>query len=172
MHAKRRAALEMKGPKDNKTAVMGMLDRETRQVRAKVIPNVRREVLQTEILDQLVHGSRVFTDGHRGYDGLRLDFVHETVSHMDEYVRGEVHTNGIENFWSLLRRSLNGTYVAVEPFHLSRYVDEQAFRYNNRATRDNPLTDQDRFMLAVSQIQGKRLTYAELTGKVEGASQL
>jgi hypothetical protein len=85
---------------------------------------------------------------------------------MSEYVRGEVHTQGIENFWSLLKRGLSGTYVAVEPFHLSRYVDEQMFRYNNRTTKDNPLTDADRFMLAVSQVTGKRLTYAELTGKV------
>jgi hypothetical protein len=88
------------------------------------------------------------------------------VSHVEEYVREQVHTQGIENFWSLLKRGLKGTYVAVEPFHLDRYVDEQVFRYNNRATRDNPLNDADRFMLAVSQIVGKRLTYAELTGKV------
>jgi hypothetical protein len=85
---------------------------------------------------------------------------------MQEYVRGEVHTQGIENFWSLLKRGLKGTYVAVEPFHLDRYVDEQIFRYNNRATRDNPLNDADRFTLAVSQIVGKRITYRELTGKV------
>ena len=78
----------------------------------------------------------------------------------------QVHTNGIENFWSLLKRGLNGTYVAVEPYHLHRYVGEQAFRYNNRATEGNPLNDYDRFMLALSQISGKRLTYAELTGKV------
>jgi hypothetical protein len=85
---------------------------------------------------------------------------------MTEYVRGQVHTNGIENFWSLLKRGLHGTYVAVEPFHLSRYTDEQVFRFNNRATKDKPMTDADRFALAVSQISGKRLTYAELTGKV------
>ena len=89
---------------------------------------------------------------------------------MQEYVRGNVHTQGIENFWSLLKRSLRGTYVAVEPFHLDAYVTEQMFRFNNRSTKENPLTDADRFMLAVSQIAGKRLTYAELTGKVEGAS--
>jgi hypothetical protein len=86
---------------------------------------------------------------------------------MKEYVRGQVHTQGLDNFWSLLKRGLTGTYVAVEPFHLDRYVDEQAFRYNNRATKDNPLNDMDRFALAVSQIAGKRLTYAELTGKTE-----
>jgi hypothetical protein len=89
------------------------------------------------------------------------------VNHATEYVKGQVHTQGIENFWSLLKRGLAGTYVAVEPFHLDRYLDEQMFRFNNRGTRDNPLNDGDRFMLAVSQISGKRLTYAELTGKVQ-----
>jgi hypothetical protein len=87
------------------------------------------------------------------------------VNHVEEYVRGNVHTNGIENFWSLLKRSLRGTYVAVEQFHLDACVDEQAFRFNNRATKDNPLTDADRFALAMSQVVGRRLTYAELTGK-------
>jgi hypothetical protein len=76
-----------------------------------------------------------------------------------------VHTNGIENFWSLLKRGLGGTYISVEPFHLFRYIDEQAFRYNNRATKDNPLNDGDRFAAVVSQIVGRRITYAELTGK-------
>jgi hypothetical protein len=88
------------------------------------------------------------------------------VNHAEEYVRGRVHTNGLENFWSLLKRTLRGTYVAVEPFHLGRYVDEQVFRYNNRATKDNPLNDADRFYLALSQIAGKRLTFKEVTGKV------
>jgi hypothetical protein len=87
------------------------------------------------------------------------------VNHVDEYVRGQIHTQGIENFWSLLKRGLKGTYVAVEPFHLDRYVAEQVFRFNNRATKDNPLNDADRFALAMSQVSGKRLTYAELTGK-------
>jgi hypothetical protein len=100
-----------------------------------------------------------------------MEFVHETVNHVTEYVRGQVHTQGIENFWSLLKRSLRGTYVAVEPFHLDAYVTEQVFRYNNRATKDNPLKDADRFALAVSQIVGKRLTYAELTGKVGETSE-
>jgi hypothetical protein len=84
---------------------------------------------------------------------------------MQEYVRGEIHTQSIENFWSLLKRGLRGTYIAVEPFHLDRYVGEQVFRFNNRATKDNPLTDSDRFALAVTQIVGKRLTYKDLTGK-------
>ena len=119
-----------------------------------------------QILNNAKHGVPLFTDQHKAYDYAQKHFIHETVNHMKEYVRGQVHTNGIENFWSLLKRGLSGTYVAVEPFHLSRYVDEQAFRFNNRATKDNPLNDADRFVLAVSQIAGKRLTYAELTGKV------
>ena len=152
---------------DHKTAVVGLLDRETRQVRAKVVPNVKREVLQDAILNNVVGTGTVYTDGLKSYSNLpALAFIHETVDHLNEYVRGEVHTNGIENFWSLLKRGLRGTYVAVEPFHLERYVDEQVFRYNNRATRRNPLNDADRFILALSQIAGKRLTYAELTGKV------
>lgn len=168
-HLKQRAQ-PWNSEKDNKVAVFGMLDRETRQVRAKVIPDIKRETLQSEILDQVTHGSKLYTDNWTGYRGLKDKFVHDTVTHIEEYVRGEVHTQGIENFWSLLKRSLNGTYVAVEPFHLSRYVDEQAFRFNNRATRDNPLTDADRFALAVSQCAGKRLTYAQLTGKDGAAS--
>ncbi|MGD0155333.1 MAG: IS1595 family transposase [Terracidiphilus sp.] len=154
----------------NKAVVMGMRDRETRQVRAKVIPDTRRETLQNEILEQVSRKSIIYTDQFPGYYELaERDFVHDTVNHLEEYVRGQVHTQGIENFWSLLKRGLKGTYVAVEPFHLDRYVTEQVFRYNNRATRDNPLTDADRFTLAASQISGKRLTYAELTGKVGGA---
>jgi transposase-like protein len=169
MHVAKR--LRLKGSSvDDKAVVMGMLERTTRQVRAKVIPNVRTESLMPGILRELSKGSVVFTDGHTGYQSLtEQGFIHATVDHLSEYVRGSVHTQGIENFWSLLKRGLNGTYIAVEPFHLERYVTEQIFRYNNRATKDNPLTDADRFALAVSQISGKRLTYAELTGKVGGA---
>ena len=88
-------------------------------------------------------------------------FVHETVNHVEEYVRGQVHTQGIENFWSLLKRGLRGTYIAVEPFHLSRYVDEQVFRFNNRLGH----TDGTRFQKALAQVAGKRLTWNDLTGK-------
>jgi len=155
-----------KGTK-GKAIVMGIHDRSLRQVRAKVVPDVDRATLQDEILANVEKKSRIYTDQWQGYYNLeRRDFVHETVNHLQEYVCGQVHTQGIENFWSLLKRGLKGTYVAVEPFHLDRYVTEQVFRYNNRATKDNPLEDSDRFMLAVSQIVGKRLTYAELTGKV------
>jgi ISXO2-like transposase domain len=94
------------------------------------------------------------------YTGLDKDYVHEFVNHAEEYVRGNVHTNGIENFWSLLKRGLKGTYISVEPFHLFRYLDEQAFRYNER--KDN---DGGRFMRVMSQVTGRRLTYKNLTGK-------
>ena len=169
MHRKRRLRSIKLNGNYGKAIVMGMLDRDARKVRAKVVPNVKRETLQAEILANLGRKSKIYTDNFGSYDGLRWigqDYVHKTVNHIEEYVRGQVHTQGIENFWSLLKRGLKGTYVAVEPFHLDRYLDEQVFRHNNRATRDNPLDDADRFVLAVSQIAGKRLTYAELTGKV------
>jgi len=150
-----------------KIAVFGMLDREARKVRAEIVPNVQRDVLLNAILENVQPGGKVYSDAYPVYKSLKdLEFVHEAVNHVKEYVRGEVHTNGIENFWSLLKRGLKGTYVSVEPFHLDRYIAEQVFRFNNRATKDNPLDDSDRFMLAMSQIVGKRLTYAELTGKV------
>jgi transposase-like protein len=172
MHRSRRLALKEGLRWKHKTAVMGMLDRNSRQVRAKVVPNVCREVLQNEILRQLERGSTVYTDQAASYDTLSAqNYIHETVTHVQEYVRGEIHTQGIENFWSLLKRGLKGTYVAVEPFHLDRYVAEQVFRYNMRATKDNPLNDADRFAFAMTQIAGKRLTYAELTGKAGATTQ-
>ena len=146
-----------------KTVVMGMLARGTREVRAKVIPNAKREVLQKEILARVGFGSTIYTDQHTGYmDLARQQFIHDTVNHAEEYVRGEVHTNSIENFWSLLKRNLAGTYVAVEPFHLDRYLAEQVFRFNNR----KGMNDEKRFAKVLSQVAGKRLTYAQVTGKV------
>ena len=146
-----------------KMVVMGMLDRQSREVRAKVVPNAKRETLQTEILKNIVKVGTVYTDGHVGYDQLNeLRYIHETVNHVNEYVRGNVHTQGIENFWSCLKRTLTGTYVAVEPFHLDSYVDEQVFRFNNRKGKN----DEQRFAKVLSQVAGKRLTYAEVTGKV------
>ncbi|MGD0736890.1 MAG: IS1595 family transposase [Terracidiphilus sp.] len=174
MHKDRKAKVQardgLRGGLVGKTAVQGILDRELRQVRAKVLPNMKRETLQNAILENVTPFAKVYTDEAMQYDGLEKQFIHKVVNHSQEYVNGQVHTNGIENFWSLLKRGLRGTYIAVEPFHLERYLDEQVFRYNNRATKDNPLDDRDRFMLAVSQIAGKRLTYAELTGKVEGTT--
>lgn len=162
MHRVKRLAMKIgENGYAEKTTVMGMLDRGTREVRTKVIPNAKRETLQKEILDRVGFGSTVYTDGWVGYEGLnRKQFVHETVNHMEEYVRGNVHTQGIENFWSCLKRTLNGTYVAVEPFHMDSYLCEQAFRFNNRKN-----SDAARFTKVMGQIVGKRLTYAEVTGR-------
>ena len=154
----------------NKTAVQGILDRDARQIRAKVLPNVKRETLQNEILNNVEFGSKLYTDNSVAYNELASTYAHDVVNHAQEYVKGRVHTNGLENFWSLLKRTLHGTYHAVEPFHLGRYVDEQVFRFNNRATKDNPLTDSDRFDMIVRKIVGKRLTFAALTGKTADAT--
>lgn len=169
MHKDRKAKIQardtFKSGMVGKVAVHGILDRKLRQVRAKVLPDIRRETLQNVILKNVSPYAKVYTDEAGGYDRLGKHFIHQIVNHSQEYVRGQVHTQGIENFWSLLKRTLRGTYVAVEPFHLDQYLSEQVFRYNNRTTSDNPITDADRFALAVSQVKGRRLTYAELTGK-------
>jgi transposase-like protein len=159
MHASKRAVkITGTGGKD-KTAVMGILERGGKVV-TKVVPNRKKKALQAEVREHVLAGSALFTDALKSYDGLD-EFQHEVVDHAVEYVRGEVHTNGLENFWSLLKRGLSGTYVSVEPFHLFRYLDEQAFRYNHR----KGLNDGQRFDLAVRQIVGKRLTFDQLTGK-------
>jgi transposase-like protein len=161
--------VDSRGPNFNKTILQGILDRNLRQVRATVVPNVKRETLQNELLKNVKYGSKLYTDDAVGYEnGLRRRFIHDYVNKTQAYVRGRVHVNGMENFWSLLKRGLKGTYVAVEPFHLSKYVDEQVFRYNNRK-HDNktPVSDSERFKLAMSQVAGRRITYADLTGKDE-----
>jgi transposase-like protein len=173
MHKSRRAKLESIATQHGtqyrtagKTIVMGMLDREMRQVRAMVIPNVKRETLQEKILNHVEGGAQIITDDFPAYKfALTEKFAHDVINHTEGYVRGQIHTQGIENFWSLLKRSLRGTYVAVEPFHLDRYVDEQVFRFNNRGSKDTPVHDGERFERLLSQIAGKRLTYSALTGK-------
>jgi len=171
MHKDRRVKAHAAGRYSNKVSIHGLLDRELRQVRATVLPDVRRETLQNAILENVAPSAKLYTDLAVAYDGLSREFIHEVVDHSREYVRGEVSTQGLENFWSLLKRGVRGTYIAIEPFHFHRYLDEQIFRFNNRATKDNPLTDSDRFALAVTQIVGKRLTYSQLTGKEEGSAQ-
>jgi len=151
-----------------KTPVMGIFDREQRKIRATVLPNIKRETLQNQILNTVEHGTSVYTDQAVAYDKLSEKYTHEVVNHLEGYVNGRVHTNSLENFWSLLKRSLHGTYVAVEPFHLFRYVDEQVFRFNNRKDdAGRKLTPAERFTLALSQVAGKRLTFAEVTGKTD-----
>jgi ISXO2-like transposase domain len=155
----------MGGPTIGKTVVVGLLDRTARQIRAQVVPDVSRLTLQNAVLNNVEHGTNVYTDQAPAYQRLNRTYVHEIVNHAETYVRGRVHTNGLENFWSLFKRNLAGTYVCVEPFHLERYVDEQVFRYNNRGTKENPLNDADRFDAVLRNLVGKRLTYKELTGK-------
>jgi transposase-like protein len=166
MHsAKRKAKIHGRGP-SGKAVVMGMLERGGK-VKTAVIANRDKVTLHGHVNANVEAGSNVFTDELVSYWGLEEKYVHEIINHAEEYVRGNVHTNGIENFWSLLKRGLNGTYVSVELFHLFRYIDEQAFRYNYRK-----MTDGQRFQGVMSQIVGKRLTYADLTGKTseEGPS--
>jgi hypothetical protein len=115
--------------------------------------------LQEHVKAHVASGAELFTDELASYTGLDSDYVHKFVNHAEEYVRGNVHTNGIENFWSLLKRGIKGTYVSVEPFHLFRYLDEQAFRYNERKGNDG-----NRFVEAASTVFGRRLTYKELIG--------
>jgi len=160
MHkSKRERRITGTGGKD-KTAVMGLLERGG-NVRTKVIATRKRKELHAEVKKHVEAGAALYTDALMSYRGLETDFVHQVVDHAVEYVNGRVHTNGLENFWSLLKRGINGTYVSIEPFHLFRYLDEQSFRFNNRK-----LTDAQRFDIATRGMVGKRLTLAELTGKV------
>jgi transposase-like protein len=166
MHAAKRKRLGISQSKSmiGKVAVMGLLERHTKdeggaQVRFQVIANRKKHQLESTIAEHVEPGSTLYTDALRSYDRMgQKGYVHKVIDHAEAYVDGQVHTNGLENYWSLLKRALKGTYVSVEPFHLFRYLDEQAFRFNNR--RD--MTDADRFSAAVCGIVGRRLTYAEL----------
>jgi len=160
MHKARRArVITGTGGKD-KAVVMGMLERGG-NVRAVVVDNRRKREVHEQIRQHIEAGAAIFSDELKSYDGLSETYQHAVIDHAVQYVDGNIHTNGMENFWSLLKRGLHGTYVSVEPFHLFRYIDEQACRYNHRK-----MTDAERFTLAVRQIVGRRLTYKELTGKV------
>ncbi len=159
MHvAQRQRRITGTGGKD-KTAVMGILQRDG-SVRTVVIDNRKKKTLQTEVNKHVEAGSALYSDDLRSYDGLANTYAHQVIDHAVQYVNGRVHVNGCENFWSLLKRGLHGTYVSVEPFHLFRYLDEQAFRYNNRID----MNDADRFSLAIYGIVGRRLTYKDLIG--------
>ena len=147
MHAGKRARrITGTGGKD-KTAVIGILERGGK-VRTAVVPNRRKNALQTEVSKHVEAGSALYTDALLSYDGLESEYAHQVVDHAVEYVDGKIHTNGLENYWSLLKRSISGTYVSVEPFHLFRYLDEQAYRYNNRKDETETAHDFDRFKLA------------------------
>lgn len=151
------------GAGSGKAIVIGVLDRETRKVSTKHIPDTKRATVHAHVRANVMPGSAVYTDALPSYIGLAPDYVHEAVDHAVKYVNGSVHTNCLENYWSRLKRSLRGTYVSVEPFHLFRYLAEQAYRYNERRHVDGTVkTDGERFV-------GKRLTYKKLTGKMPPA---
>lgn len=147
-----------------KVAVMGLLERNSPErhsrIKLRVVRNVRRPGLQREIKKEVVKGSEIYTDALRSYSGLEKEYIHKVIDHAECYAKGHIHTNGLENFWSLLKRGIRGTYVSVEPFHLFRYLDEQSFRFNER--KDN---DAGRFVKVVAGILGKGLRYAKLIGK-------
>jgi transposase-like protein len=143
-----------------KIGVQGLLERGG-NIRVHVINDSTIGSLVPNVEANVEEGSHVYTDELKSYFGLGSDYEHDVINHAEMYVNGQIHTNGLENFWSLLKRGLGGTYVSVEPFHLFRYVDEQAFRYNHRKDAN----DGERFIAAMKQIVGRRLTYKELTGK-------
>ena len=140
-----------------KAVVLGLLERRG-EVKAVVVKDRKKKTLQPHIKAAVEQGSELHTDDLKSYKGLN-DYIHKVIDHAEEYVRGDVHTNGMENFWSLLKRGLKGTYVSVDPFHLFRYLDEQVFRYNNRKSNDA-----FRFTKLCASIFGRRLTYQQVIG--------
>lgn len=164
MHKDKRARVIPSSKMAGKVAVMGLLERNTTgkrsRVRMAVVPTTRRHHLRPIIDEHIERGANVYTDALRSYRGLDADYIHNVIDHAEMYADGQVHTNGLENVWSLLQRTIKGTYVGIEPFHLFRYLDEQAFRFNEREG-----TDADRFRAAIDGILNRRLTYDALTGK-------
>lgn len=166
MHKSKRERVGMKQGKNNagKVAVMGLLDRHGKDghstIRMEVLGGLKRQTFQSRVREHVEVGSNIYTDAFLSYRGLQGDYTHEFIDHAEKYVDGQVHTNGCENFWSLLKRAIKGTYVSVEPFHLFRYLDEQMYRFNNRKQ-----TDGMRFLEACASVFGKRITYRALTGK-------
>ncbi len=163
MHGDRKARTIRGTGGSGKAVVMGLLRRHGRDghstVRVKAVDNVRKGTLHEEIRQNVKPGSALYTDELRSYDGLEPEYVHSLINHAKCYVKGNVHTQGVDNLWSLLKRALKGTYVSVQPFHLFRYLDEQAFQFNKRAGIDGK-----RFVQVIRNIVGRRLTYQNLIG--------
>lgn len=167
MHKDRKAIVQTRGRNlGNKSIVVGVLERGGK-VHAGVVPDRGKESIQDIVKGVVEPGSQLYSDEH-GQVWQMDEYEHQMVNHLEQYVNGNVHTNGMENFWSLLKRGLHGTYVSVEPFHLFRYIDEQAFRFNNR----KPMNDSQRFTYLMRKVVGKRLTWNELTGKEPSAEVL
>jgi transposase-like protein len=161
MHKDRKLRANVQSVNKGKVVVLGMMERQG-TVRASVVPDRSKPVIREHVRNNVERGSTLFSDEHAAAWRMDAEYTHQVINHAEKYVEGNVHTNGMENFWSLLKRGLHGTYVCVEPFHLFRYIDEQAFRFNHR----NDMNDSDRFRELASRIVGKRLTFAEVTGKV------
>jgi transposase-like protein len=161
MHRDKRARVITGTGGTDKAMVQGIVERGGK-VRAFAVSTRKKNELQKNIREHVEADSAIFTDELKSYNGLSSEYQHAVINHAVEYANGTVHTNTMENFWSLLKRGLHGTYISVEPFHLFRYLDEQAFRYNNRKA-----TDAERFSVVMKQIVGRRVTYKELTGKTE-----
>lgn len=162
MHEHKRKERISRSAANDKTPVMGLLQRGDgtipSRVHARVIRDANRRTVHAMVRDNVEPGSMLFTDSLLSYRGLSADYFHAYVNHSVEYVRGHIHSNGIENFWSLLKRSIKGTYVSVDPHHLQAYVGEQAFRFNERKG-----TDLTRFRSVLGSVAGKRLTWKDLT---------
>lgn len=164
MHKSRRVKGMNYSAGNGKAIVMGMLERGGK-VRAGVIADRKLSTMREPVAETVAEGSKLMTDEHACYPFIAKEqsLAHEVIEHIEGYVRAHVHTNGIENFWSTLKRGLNGTYISVEPFHLDRYVDEQVFRFNRRGKEFN---DASRFKSVLKDVVGRQLTFAELTGRV------
>lgn len=168
MHQWKRDKIKVRSGRSagGKAVVMAIIQRKSgkrsSKVKAAHVPNARAATLKTEIYDHVKEGATLYTDAWSAYRGLGGDFSHQVIDHSISYVEGAVHTNGVENFWSLLKRTIKGTYVSVEPFHLGRYLDEQSFRFNERDT-----DDASRFRTVLKSVTGRRLTYKDLTGNGE-----
>lgn len=169
MHAHKREKRITKANASDKAVVMGILQRgdgsAPSRITARVIRNANAKVLQRMVREHVEPGSQLMTDSLLSYRGLSADYVHQYVNHAVEYVRGNVHSNGVENFWSLLKRAIRGTYVSVDPQHLNAYVGEQTFRFNERKG-----TDLTRFRSVLGSVGGKRLTWKDLTNHALSAA--
>jgi hypothetical protein len=164
MHAEKRARrITAHGPKD-KAVVLGILER-GKKIRTLVVPDTKQPTLQGCVRQRVKPGADLVSNASPSYVGLHKDNKHQVIDHAVACGQGKVHTNGLENYWSLLNRGIKGTNVSVEPFYLFRYLDEQAFRFNNRGCKEDRINDGERFDRVPSYVLGKRLTYAELTGK-------
>jgi transposase-like protein len=165
MHKNKRKA-KGTGPM-GKVAVMGLLERhgeDVSQIRTQILATTKQHEVQGEVKKNVEIGANLYTDAYGSYTGLDARYVHQVIDHAECYAKGQVHTNGLENFWSLLKRSIKGTYVSVEPFHLFRYLDEQTFRFNARKDGDGA-----RFIEVLRSISGRRLTYQGLIGEEASA---